>query len=379
MKINLSTAAALANELVDSGIAMNAGPGASSGGRPAGRIELNPDFMAAIGMEFSPRGLVALLVDLAGRVVERLGPLQPDDWTRGCMLESLRECAGQMRSRAAGRRLAGVGIGVAGVVGPGAGVSRDFPHVTDWKDVDLAADLQPLLGLDVLVENDVRAATLAELRLGAGRGLRDFLYLHLGRGLALGMVFGGRLHEGACRAAGELGHFQVMQDGPVCYCGSTGCLESLAAPRALLAQAAEAVRQGVKTALAERAVRPEDLSAADLFAAAAAGDRLARNLVERAGETIGRITAGLDSVLDPQAIVLGGVLSDGAQVLADAIAASHRARVMPLIENSTEFRCAQLGQDAPAIGAAMVVFERVFGDPRRLLPAALAGERTAGS
>ncbi len=338
-------------------------------------MEINPGFALAVGAEVSNRGISALLVDLSGRAVDREAGGVPRAWERESMLELLGRIVGGLLKRHRDDPVVGVGAGVAGVMGCEAGVSREFPNVSDWQNVQLGEVLRGSERMAVAVDNDVRAATLAELRYGAGRGLADFLYLHIGRGIALGTVTAGRLHCGASRAAGELGHFQVDPDGPVCYCGSTGCLESVAAPPALLAQAAEALRRGVKTSLAERADGGEGLRAEDLFAAAAQGDRLARNLVERAGRAIGRITAGLDDVLDPQALIMGGLLAGGADALAKSIQAGHQACVMPLIEGTTDFRRAELGPDAPALGAATLIFEQMFEEPERLL-VALATERS---
>jgi predicted NBD/HSP70 family sugar kinase len=367
LDVNLSSASSLTQELIALGLVRRAGRGASSGGRPAELMEINPGFALAVGAEVSNRGISALLVDLSGRAVDREAGGVPLAWEREPMLELLGRVVDLLLRRHRDDPVVGVGAGVAGVMGREAGVSREFPNVQDWQNVQLGEVLRGSGQMAVAVDNDVRAATLAELRYGAGRGLSDFLYLHIGRGIALGTVIGGRLHCGAFRAAGELGHFQVDPDGPVCYCGSTGCLESVAAPPALLAQAAEALRRGVKTSLAERADGGESLRAEDLFAAAAQGDRLARNLVERAGSAIGRITAGLDDVLDPQALIMGGLLAGGADALARSIQAGHQACVMPLIEGTTEFRRAELGPDAPALGAATLIFEQMFEEPELLL------------
>lgn len=379
LDVNLSSSSALVSELMGLGVVRGAGRGSSSGGRPAELLEVDPEFAQAIGVELSHRGVSALVLDLSGRVVERVGGGLPARWRREEMTELLVRCVKQAVAKSGDVALAGIGLGVAGVMGAEPGVSREFPNVGDWHDVDLGASLREATGLDVEVDNDVRAATLAELRWGAGRGLQDFLYLHIGRGIALGTVVGGRLHRGAFRAAGELGHFQVDPDGPVCYCGSTGCLESVAAPPALLAEAREALLRGVKTSLSEKAPDPEKLGAPQLFAAAGEGDRFARNLVERAGRAIGRITAGIDNVLDPQAVVMGGLLAGGAESLARSIEQGHRACVMPLIENTTEFRSAALGGDAPAVGGATLVFERMFEDPDLLLSGPAARRSPAAS
>ncbi|MHC4916389.1 MAG: ROK family protein, partial [Planctomycetota bacterium] len=328
--------------------------------------EIAPGFAIALGLEISNRGVIAGAVDLGGEVLSG-SKREPGEATAAAILGAAREALAEALAGADGGTLAGIGVGVAGVMSSERGVSREFPNVPDWRDVDVSRELRVPDGIEVDVDNDVRAATLAEFRYGAGRDLSDFIYLHIGRGIAAGAVLGGRLHTGAFRGAGELGHFQVKPDGPVCYCGSTGCLASVASPRALLGQAAEAVRQGVKTSLSAAGAEDAELDAAGLFAAAAAGDRLARNLVEGAGASIGRITAGLDNVLDPQAFVLGGLLAGEAEVLSASIESNHRAIVMPLLEGTTEFRRGRLGENAAVIGAATLVFERLFEEAARLL------------
>jgi predicted NBD/HSP70 family sugar kinase len=375
--VNPSSASSLVHELIEMGLLRTAGTGESRGGRPAARLEVDPGFSVALGAEISHRGVVAAAVDLGGRVLCRAERKLPLKAGPQAMLEELCGALRSARQEVAEITPCGAGIGIAGVMGVEPGVSREFPNVPGWHDVNVAQAVRTATDLEVEVDNDVRAATLAEFRYGAGRGLGDFVYLHIRRGIAAGAVFGGKLHTGAFRGAGELGHFQVAPDGPVCYCGSNGCLESVASPRALLSQAAEAVRQGVKTSLAVNGTHPEGIAAEELFAAAAAGDRLARNLVERAGESIGRITAGLDNVLDPRAIILGGLLADGADVLAASIESNHRAMVMPLLENTTEFRRALLGPDAAVIGGAALVFEKMFSSPEELLRAPRGRRGTA--
>jgi predicted NBD/HSP70 family sugar kinase len=375
--IKQSTVSGLITELVRLGLIQKAGKLASNGGRPANRLELVPSSACAMGLVLTTRSLEGVLLDISGRIIERTSSRLPQ-WQPEAMLDSLQKVAGQLSQNHPDLRLLGLGVGIAGVVGRQSGISREFPNVPEWRDVNIKAELESRLELEVEVDNAVRAATLAELRYGAGRGVRDFLYLHVGRGIALGTVIGSQVHSGASRSAGELGHFQVDPEGPVCYCGSTGCLESVAAPTALLRDAAKAVRHGVKTSLAACSDDPANLCAEDLFAAAAQGDRLARNMVERAGQAIGRITAGIDNVLNPEMLIFGGLLAGEASALRESIESNHRALVMPIAENTTEFRLAELGSSASVVGAATLVFERAFSADEWLL-SRLAGQVTLKS
>ena len=120
--------------------------------------------------------------------------------------------------------------------------------------------------------NDVRALTLAELRLGAGRGAADLVCIALGTGVGGGVVIGGRLHLGLGHA-GEIGHTTVDPDGPLCGCGNRGCLDRMASAQSIAAAAGRA-------------------DVAEAAAAARAGDRVALAAFARAGEYVGRVLAG---------------------------------------------------------------------------------------
>src|SRR3954469_9013807 len=111
------------------------------------------------------------------------------------------------------REVAGVGVGVPGVVGRGTGRLRMAPNLPPFGDVDLAEALQLELGTDVVVDNDVNMATVGEHRLGLGDGVDDFVFVAVGTGVGMGVVSGGRLLHGAGGAAGEIGELRLAH-GP---------------------------------------------------------------------------------------------------------------------------------------------------------------------
>ena len=205
----------------------------------------------------------------------------------------------------------GVGIGLVGHTDPQAGVWLNSINLHINQPVPLGKLISSRYGLPVALDNDVHAATLAEMRLGAGQGVLDFVYLNAGTGIAAGLVINGRLARGAANYAGELGHWAVEPDGELCACGQRGCLEPIASGSGILAQVRARLSRGERSSLSEAAKQP-NFSAGDVFRAAEAGDRLSAQVAERAVQALGIALTGLVNLLNPSLIVYGGgVVADG--------------------------------------------------------------------
>jgi glucokinase len=240
--------------------------------------------------------------------------------------------------------------------------------------VPLGRILSDELGVPVWVANDVQAATLGELRYGEGREVDSFVYLHLGEGIALGLVTSGQIYQGAHGNVGELGHSIVQAGGTICYCGNYGCLESLASPAAIVRQTREAITgAGVESQiLALAGGDPAGICVEHVLQAAEAGDRLASNLVERAAGYIGLSVANLVNVLSPGRIILAGAMVERGGPLLEAVTRSFRSLVMPGLRNVTELRQSALGGGACVLGAAALVSDSLMDSypapPRRQYP-----------
>ncbi|HEX5857727.1 MAG TPA: ROK family protein [Microbacterium sp.] len=250
--------------------------------------------------------------------------------------------------------ISSIGVGIPGQVEPGS--SRVMHAVNLGVDeLDLAAAVEPQLGVPVRVENDVKAAALGAdaLRAGGAGGAGSMAFLNVGTGLAAGIVTGGELWRGARGTAGEVGHISIDPSGPLCRCGQRGCIEAFSGGAAI------AARWG----------RPGSLPVRDVFDAADAGDPTAIAL--RAGLAHG-IAAGVRVLVltaDVDAVVLGGGLTALGERLASDVRRELRsgAATSPFMRSlKLEERVELLpaGSPAAAFGAALVGATR---DPEGVL------------
>jgi glucokinase len=258
----------------------------------------------------------------------------------------------------------GIGIGVAGQIDTAGETVRFAPNLR-WQDLPLRATLQQRLGLPVVLLNDVRAATWAELRFGAGQGCRELLCLFIGTGIGGCLVSGGRIISGASNSAGELGHMSVALNGPLCRCGNHGCLEALAGGWAIARRANEAVAADPKSGaalirLADR--QPGAITSKMVAEAAHAGDKLAGQIIAEVSEALISGVVSLVNAFNPERLILGGGVIEGLPELIARIEQGVKKRALPAASEVLQVVPAKLQNDAGVIGAASFAWQRFGGN-----------------
>jgi glucokinase len=233
-----------------------------------------------------------------------------------------------------------IGIGIPGLYEPDAGTTIFFVNMPgDWNGVPVAGPVAAATGVPAFLINDARAFGHAELRMGAGRGCRTMVGLTLGTGVGGVVAVDGRVLMGHKGTAGECGHQVIEPDGPLCNCGTRGCLEAFAR--------ADQIAQACGTGTAEEAV-----------AAARAGDARALEGLAQVGRYLGIGIANLIIVVNPERVVLGGGVSAAGELLLGPIRDEIRRRVHVTSWEVVEVVVAELGTFAGAIGAGVYGAER---------------------
>jgi glucokinase len=265
-----------------------------------------------------------------------------------------------IRSRAEGRgvRVEGCGFGTPSYsLGP-EWIQTMSPNIPALEGYPLHPALRDACGDAIACDLDTHAATIAEHRFGAGGCFERSIFIAIGTGISCGIVVdGGTLVRHTYGTAGDTGHLIVDPVGRTpCSCGGRGCLETVASASAIRARAAEAVRRGEQTVLAELQPSPDLLDARDVFEAARHGDRTALEIFERAGRGLGVAIASLMHVFCPHAVLVGGGVSEAGELLLGPARATIDELASPFYRDQLQtVRLAALGADAGVVGAATLI------------------------
>ena len=249
-------------------------------------------------------------------------------------------------------RVRGIGVGCPGPLDLDRGIMIDAPNL-GWKDVPIKKTLEKEFGCQAIIANDVDLGVFGESRFGAAQSARCVLGVFPGTGIGGGCVYEGRIIRGRTSSCLEIGHIQVIPDGPRCGCGLKGCLEVVASRLAISAAAAQAAFRGQAPHLREMA--GSDLSkirSGVLAASIQAGDVVVEEIVRNAAGYLGIAVAGAIHLLAPDVVVLGGGLVEAMpKLFLEAVDAAARQHVM---SSFTSFKVvtAKLGDDATVMGAA---------------------------
>jgi predicted NBD/HSP70 family sugar kinase len=345
-RLSGTTVASLVGDLLAASVLVETDgrPAARAGGRPPGTLGLNPAVGGVVGIHLGHAETRVVLAGLDGTIAAERAHRADVDHEPAATLRQVARTAGELVRQQAipAGRLFGVGVAVSAPVLTSQRLASP-PMLHDWGGIDIAARLEESLGLPVRVGNDATLGALAEWQLGAGVGADDLVYVMLSEGVGAGLVLGGRLHQGATGAAGELGHVTVAPTGQICRCGSRGCLETVVGARALASAMAH--------------TRGPARPLADLLALAGEGDPGVRRLLGDAGRTVGTALAGLCTVLDPRLVVIGGAVAEAGDVLVDAVRATLDRVLPPVTNHAIEVVRGRLGPVTEALGAALLAAE----------------------
>ena len=325
--LTVQTVANIIRELEELGLVSGERTHRKSRGSPPMSLTLNPQGAYAIGVNVTPRGIEAALVDLAGAIVTArrldMSPPAPEDSFR-----AIGELVDGFRSKTSGRMVLGIGLAMPG---PFDVDSMSFVGPTtleSWRGVAVAQRLSESTGLAAFVETDMAAAALGESLYGAGRNVGAFYYLYFGVGLGGSMVKDGVPLRGFYGNAGEIGHVPLVPNGRPCSCGNKGCLERYVSLEAYQRRA-------------------------PIIGQAA--------WVEEAAPLLRNAIVTIENLFDPETVVIGGIMDDALlDELVSAIeplptsVADRRERSAPRIMRSAS------GQDAVLRGAASLAFSGVL-------------------
>ena len=305
----------------------------------------------AIGIDLGGTKILAGLVansQLVGKPVRVPTPAGPEN-----IIKALTNVIADFQKD---NSILGVGIATAGIVDTESGaILGSTGNLPGWEGTALKHVVQERTGLRAHVENDANAAAYGEARAAGLHTRTCSIMVTLGTGIGGGIILKGSLYRGAHYAGGEVGHIKISMDNKRrCTCGLWDCWEAYGAGRGLLATALE-MTQGKAKDQSSLCGRESDLTTKDVLDAAAAGDAIARDALQKYHEHVATGMSALCHVLDPDCFVISGGMSKfvDLKLIKDLLF----SMTLPRIAEKLEIYPSRLGEEAGMIGAAQIVLD----------------------
>ncbi len=347
------------DRLIELGLVEPDGLAESRGGRRSGKVRLSRQTRFA-GIDIGATSVDVAVTDGELNVLGHLS--EPCDIREGpaVVLDRAVTLLGKLREQGLYTQLHGVGIGLPGPVSFPEGVPVVPPIMPGWDRYPVREAVSEELGCPALVDNDVNIMALGELHAGLARQVGDFLLVKIGTGVGCGIVVDGKIYRGVSGSAGDIGHIRVDDDGPICACGNSGCLEAYFGGAALAREATAVARSGRSPYLAERLAAAGELTAQDVAVAAAQGDAASIQIIRDGGRRVGQVLASLVSFFNPGLVIIaGGVARLGHVLLAEIRSVVYR-RSLPLATGNLPIVLSELGDIAGIVGATRLISDHVY-------------------
>ncbi len=360
LHISVPTITKLVQELVDENIVIDLGKVETPGGRRPNVFGLASSAIYFIGVNVGRDNLSYVVTDLHNNIIredcdttfELIDRMQCLELICAS-IENFIEGCGIERSK-----IMGLGVSITGRVNPDAGRSYKYFTTSERSIRDI---IEERVGIRVLFENDTRARCYAEYTCGKSREDRNVLYLHLGLGIAIGIVVDGKLYYGKSGFAGEFGHIPFFDNEVICACGKKGCLETEISGVAIEEKMTKLIESGVNTILREKYDRHEPIHIDSIIAAAKNDDNLSIELIEEAGEKVGKAVAFLINIFNPESVIVGGSMSVAGDYIMLPMKSATNKFSLNLVYKDTKFRLSTMTEGASALGVAMLIRNQVLG------------------
>lgn len=318
----------------------------------------------AIGVDLGGTNLRIAAVDYNGTLLEKLTIGTQVQKGRDVVITEMCDAIQQVVTKYASRgKLAGIGIGVPGIIDLETGMLYESPNLPGWDHYPVREEIERRLNAKVILENDANAAALGEKWLGAARDYPNMCMMTLGTGVGGGIVLNGRIWHGMTGMAGELGHITVEPEGAKCNCGNNGCIEQYASATAIVRMAREAIATGKAPELARGAESPDkEFSSRIVYQLAVQGDVAAQEIYRKVGRALGIAVADIINALNLNMYVIGGGVVSAWEAFAPAMMSEITRRSFLYratspdkkmgVHKTTIVTRALLGTDAGLFGAA---------------------------
>ncbi len=360
LRISIPTITKLVQELVDEGIVTDLGKVETPGGRRPNVFGLTNTKIYFAGVNDGRDHMTFVITDLQNNIIRE----EVDDTfelsDRSQCLDKICDNIENFINNCGIEKchILGVGVCIVGRVNTQQG--RSYKYFTG-VEASLREMVEQRVGIRVLVENDTRSRCYAEYTCGRSKDESNVLYLHLGLGVAIGIVVNGKLFYGKNGFAGEFGHIPFFDNEKICFCGKKGCLETEVSGLAIEEKMSQLIKGGANSILRPKYENNEAIHINDIIAAARNDDNLSIELIEEAGEKIGKAVAILINIFNPETVIVGGNLAAAGDYIMLPLKSATNKYSLNLVYKDTKFRLSKMSPNAPAWGVAMLIRNQIIG------------------
>ena len=336
--------------------------GQSSGGRPPIILELNPNARYVIGVCIGVGSIDVVITNLSAQIIIKESiEINEERYNYDVVFKKLIKLINEVidNSEIEREKLLGVGVALHGIVNAKTGISIYSPYY-GWKNENIKEKLKNELGLDVYVDNDVRAMALGESWFGITKDIANFVTLNISNGIGAGIIINNKPYYGVDFSAGEIGHIVVEADGDKCNCGNYGCLETVSSNNNITKKAVKLIKQGARTTLNKNDNDINKLTISDICNAAKNGDELSITIIKESARYIGIGITNLINILNPTAIVVVGEIFENTTYAIETLNEIVKNRGLKLSSENVRIIKSLLGRDAAVIGATTLVIQEIF-------------------
>lgn len=259
-----------------------------------------------------------------------------------------------------------IGISCGGPLDAKNGLILSPPNLPDWDRADIFTPLKKAFGVPVMLQNDADACALAEWSFGAGKGLKNMIFLTFGTGMGAGLILNGELYTGSDNLAGEVGHIRLNEDGPLGY-GKYGSFEGFCSGGGIAdlgrRRAEEAIEAGNPPLFCKNESELSAVSAKSIAEAMEQGDPLAVEIYDTVGSFLGRGLSVLIDILNPQMIVIGSIFARQEKVLTPRMLEAIQREALAIPAGTCRIVPASLGEkigDYAAVSVGIRAYENFY-------------------
>jgi len=306
-----------------------------------------------VGIDFGGTGIKVGIIDENGKIVIKDSFVTDPNKNGDEIVKHIAECTQKVMddSKLPQDDILGIGVGCPGLLNPETGQLKIVVNIPNLNGVYIAKGLTDILGKPAFLDNDVNTMSLGEFYYGAGKGLKHVIALTLGTGVGGGIILNGELYRGASFTAGELGHVSISRDGKYCPCGNNGCLERYVGRDGIIERFMVSKNKGVETSI-DKYLEDGEVTPKAIAMAAGDGDALSIRVLEETGKILGSVLATLVNALNPQAIIIGGGVSNAGELILGPARTEMLKLAYTIPADDVVLVKAKLGNDAGLVGSA---------------------------